>query len=107
MAAVVAALVSPGAGAAAPEGRGPASGTTVTLLTGDRVTLVGGRARVEPGEGRERVRFLQRVDEEGDVHVLPADVAGEVAAGRLDGRLFDVGGWSGPGTTTHAARSRR
>ena len=92
IAAAVAVAVVPGATAAAPAAQGPGAGPTVTLLTGDKVTVVGEHARVRPAPGRERVRFIQRVDEEGDLHVLPADVAADVAAGRLDGRLFDVGG---------------
>ncbi|WP_092782913.1 S8 family serine peptidase [Actinokineospora terrae] len=62
----------------------------VTLVTGDRVTVVGERAIVRPGPGREHVRFVQRLDERGDLHVLPSDVLADLGAGRLDQRLFDV-----------------
>ncbi|MGX7825796.1 S8 family serine peptidase [Actinokineospora sp. 24-640] len=92
VAVAVATVVSPpGATAAEPAAR-HVPGHTVTLITGDRVTVTGDRARVRPGPDRGHVRFVQRLDEEGDVHVLPTDVAADLAAGRLDGRLFDVGG---------------
>ncbi|MBB5781799.1 S8 family serine peptidase [Nonomuraea jabiensis] len=65
---------------------------TVTLVTGDKVTVTGPTsAIVEPGEGREKVTFL--TDEaRGRLRVLPGDAAPLVAAGRLDPRLFDVTG---------------
>ncbi|WP_326820990.1 S8 family serine peptidase [Streptosporangium sp. NBC_01756] len=65
---------------------------TVTLVTGDKVTVTGPTsAIVEPGEGREKVTFL--TDEaRGQLRVLPGDAAPLVRAGRLDPRLFDVTG---------------
>ncbi|ROP42656.1 S8 family peptidase [Saccharothrix texasensis] len=36
------------------------------------------------------MRFAQRLDEHGDLHVLPTDVLGDVRSGVLDDRLFDV-----------------
>ncbi|PSL51777.1 subtilase family protein [Saccharothrix carnea] len=65
---------------------------TVTLVTGDVVTVRGDRAQVRPGRGRADVRFVQRLDEHGDLHVLPTDVLADVRSGRLDERLFDVTG---------------
>ncbi|KOX28744.1 hypothetical protein ADK67_11235 [Saccharothrix sp. NRRL B-16348] len=65
---------------------------TVTLVTGDVVTVRGDRAQVRPGHGRAHVRFVQRLDEHGDLHVLPTDVLGDVRSGSLDERLFDVTG---------------
>ncbi|MEV4018269.1 S8 family serine peptidase [Nonomuraea angiospora] len=67
-------------------------GRTVTLVTGDKVTVTGATsAIVEPGQGREKVTFL--TDEaRGRLRVLPSDAAPLVAAGRLDPRLFDVTG---------------
>ncbi|WP_433261868.1 S8 family serine peptidase [Actinosynnema sp. CS-041913] len=65
---------------------------TVTLVTGDQVTVRGGRAQVRPGQGRADVFFLQRKDERGDLHVVPSDAAPAVRDGRLDERLFDVTG---------------
>ncbi|MFC5289872.1 S8 family serine peptidase [Actinokineospora guangxiensis] len=91
---VVAAMVVPAPVSAAEAGSAPVRGhgSTVTLVTGDVVTVVGKRARVRPAEGREGLRFLQRTDAEGDVHVIPSDVLRDVASGRVDGRLFDVSG---------------
>ncbi|MFC5289493.1 S8 family serine peptidase [Actinokineospora guangxiensis] len=90
--AVVAATVAPAGASGEHTAADRPRGTAVTLLTGDVVTVAGARAHVRPGPGREGVRFLQRLDEEGDVHVVPSDVAVDVAAGRVDGRLFDIGG---------------
>ncbi|MFG1687689.1 S8 family serine peptidase [Nonomuraea sp. NPDC049269] len=65
---------------------------TVTLVTGDKVTVTGPTsAAVEPGEGREQVTFLTDVVR-GRLRVLPDDAAPLVRAGRLDPRLFDVTG---------------
>ena len=64
---------------------------TVTLLTGDTVTLTGpSRATVRPGAGRSGMRFQELTDEHGDLLVLPLDAAPLVASGRLDRQLFDV-----------------
>ncbi|GAA1300331.1 S8 family serine peptidase [Saccharothrix xinjiangensis] len=94
---VTAALLTAGAGTAAPgapepEPPGALPGGTVTLLTGDRVTVRAGRAEVRPARGREGVRFLQRRDRDGALHVVPLDAAGAVRSGVLDERLFDVAG---------------
>lgn len=63
---------------------------TVTLVSGDRVSVAGdGAVRIERGKGRERVRFLtRRVG--GHLHVIPADALPLIRADRLDDRLFDV-----------------
>ncbi|WP_369370607.1 S8 family serine peptidase [Promicromonospora sp. Populi] len=72
------------------------SGTsTVTLITGDRVSITrhaDGRRSVtiEPGAGREGIGF-QRLVEGDRLHVIPTDVAGLVPE-RLDRALFDVTG---------------
>ncbi|HEY7594511.1 MAG TPA: S8 family serine peptidase [Actinophytocola sp.] len=79
-----------GAGAPGASSRPAAASRTVTLLTGDRVTLAGSRVVVRGAKGREHVRFLNSTDEHGDVHVVPQDVAPRLAAGKLDPRLFDV-----------------
>jgi subtilisin family serine protease len=67
---------------------------TVTLITGDRVTLAGGdasRPSIEPGAGRQRVTFSTlRMD--GRMYVVPSDVSRLVSGGSLDRRLFDVAG---------------
>ncbi|MEV4315690.1 S8 family serine peptidase [Actinocrispum sp. NPDC049592] len=88
-------VVPPGAGVAAPAasagvGAGPAA--TITLLTGDKVTLTGPHgAVVEPAKGRERIRFVQQRDESGDLHVIPEDALRMLRAHRIDPRLFNVG----------------
>jgi subtilisin family serine protease len=62
----------------------------VTLVTGDRVTVRSGQAHVQPGPGRAGISFSLRTDVRGDLHVTPVDVQGDIAAGRLDERLFAV-----------------
>lgn len=62
---------------------------TVTLITGDRVTLHEGAPTVIPGPGRTQIRFsVQRVKDH--VRVVPDDAAAMIAAGQLDEALFDV-----------------
>jgi hypothetical protein len=67
--------------------------TTITLVTGDKVTL-GGSQRVDvvPARGRERIGFHAHTDVDGDIHVIPADTMVLVSSGRLDPRLFNVTG---------------
>lgn len=72
-----------------PAARGAATPHTVTLITGDRVTLSGNAVTVRPGKDRQKVSFLtQRVG--GHLHVVPSDAVTLLHAGRLDARLFDV-----------------
>jgi subtilisin family serine protease len=67
------------------------TGPTITLLTGDKVTMGGMRGvSVQAAKGRERIPFYVREDVEGDTHVIPADAVALLAKGRLDSRLFDV-----------------
>ncbi|SCL61181.1 Serine protease, subtilisin family [Micromonospora citrea] len=63
---------------------------TVTLVTGDRVTLVHDDAyTIQPGAGRAGMAFqTRRVD--GRLSVIPADAVALLGAGQLDPRLFDV-----------------
>jgi len=62
---------------------------TVTLITGDRVTLRGGSPVVTPGPGRRQISFM--VQRDGDrVAVIPSDAAPLIASGQLDGALFEV-----------------
>ncbi|WP_258401756.1 S8 family serine peptidase, partial [Micromonospora noduli] len=85
---------------APPGGTGPQStsggptanrSTTVTLITGDRVTVTASGASVRPGAGREDVQFLvQR--ERGRLTVTPTDAVPLLRSGRVDRRLFDVTG---------------
>lgn len=68
----------------------PRPGTTLTLLTGDRVVVDGQRlVAIRPAAGRERTVF-RRYQADGTTYVVPADVAPLVATGRLDRALFDV-----------------
>ncbi|GIG68963.1 S8 family peptidase [Phytomonospora endophytica] len=68
----------------------------LTLVTGDKVRMNSPDAFVyEPAEGREDVGYGTRTvwnGDDRDVHVVPADAAALVAAGRLDERLFNVSG---------------
>ncbi|MCS7477064.1 S8 family serine peptidase [Umezawaea endophytica] len=81
--------------AAAGDQRGrvrPGDPRTVTLVTGDEVVLDGDRfVSVTPGAHRQDVSF-QVVQHAGRVRVVPSDVLGMVADGRVDQRLFDVTG---------------
>ena len=67
---------------------------TITLLTGDQVTvrrnpdgsLLGD---VQPADGRDHIAFLQQSGP-GDLSVIPSDALPHLSSGRLDDRLFDV-----------------
>ncbi|WP_074314304.1 S8 family serine peptidase [Micromonospora cremea] len=92
------AVAAPSTTAATPDAVGRTSTdaasptTTVTLLTGDRVTVTAsGSAAVRPGPGRTDIRFLTTRDD-GHLTVLPQDALPLVRAGRVDRRLFDVTG---------------
>ncbi len=86
---------SPATPAAATDGTGPAGPVagrpaTVTLVTGDRVTVTGsGTVSIRPGSGRDKLRFLVRRDR-GHVTVQPQDALPLLRSGRVDPRLFDV-----------------
>ncbi|MFF0269137.1 S8 family serine peptidase [Kribbella sp. NPDC004536] len=90
-------LSAPGQATAGPPAANPKSKSpdrSVTLITGDRVTLLGGdpaRASITPGAGRTKVAFSS-YRERGHLYVIPSDVRGRLAEGRLDSRLFDVAG---------------
>ncbi|HEX6355085.1 S8 family serine peptidase [Actinophytocola sp.] len=95
VAATASTAVLTGGSAAAGPVRQPAptlgTATTVTLVTGDVVTLGGPRgADVVAARGREHVGFRIRTDVDGDIHVVPDDAVALVSSGRLDPRLFDV-----------------
>ena len=66
---------------------------TITLVTGDRVTVSGDGEQVsaEAGAGRTGVVFSV-ASSHGHVRVVPSDAAPLLVAGRLDPRLFDVTG---------------
>ncbi|GAA3254302.1 hypothetical protein ACFO1B_51310 [Dactylosporangium siamense] len=82
----------------------PATARTVTLPTGDRVTLGTGTGRdlsVRPGPGRAGIRFIvQRTAD--SVLVIPHDVLPRIAAGAVDRRGFAV---SGTGAAASASGS--
>jgi hypothetical protein len=62
---------------------------TVTLITGDRVTMAGDQLSVQPGKGREHTVF-RTVKRHGHTQVVPVDALPLLQRGRLDPRLFDV-----------------
>lgn len=67
---------------------------TVTLITGDTVTLTTGAdgksaVDVRRGKGREFATFLSS-EQEGEVSVVPDDAIPLLQAGRLDPALFNV-----------------
>ncbi|MEV4315794.1 S8 family serine peptidase [Actinocrispum sp. NPDC049592] len=75
---------------AAPHRESAAQGATVTLVTGDRVTLLpGSGVKIDPAPGREHVLFHRR-DTNGRTTVIPDDALPGLAAHRLDPKLFDV-----------------
>ncbi|MET0491849.1 MAG: S8 family serine peptidase [Actinoplanes sp.] len=89
---VSALLVAPALPAAASVVAAPGRPYTVTLVTGDRVTVASAaatRGSVEPGPGREHVSFVTSVVH-GHLLVIPSDAARLVQVKRLDQRLFDV-----------------
>ncbi|MGP4047800.1 S8 family serine peptidase [Streptomyces sp. 2A115] len=73
---------------------GAANTQTVTLITGDTVSLSEGpdgkyAVDVQRGEGREAATFVSS-ERDGEVSVLPADAIPLLKAGRLDPALFNV-----------------
>ncbi|GII62522.1 serine protease [Sphaerisporangium krabiense] len=90
----VMAVPSAAATAAAAARPGPARGLgSVTLITGDRVTVSGAKGgprayQVAPGAGR-KVSFSIR-EIAGHTYVVPSDAAALVGRGLVDRRLFDV-----------------
>lgn len=83
-----AAAGSPAGAAARPTG---GTAQTVTLITGDRVTVTDGAATVIPGPGRADIPFATSTAG-GRTRVVPADALALLRTGRLDRRLFDVTG---------------
>ncbi|MGW6201364.1 S8 family serine peptidase [Kribbella sp. NPDC055110] len=93
-------LATPGQAVAGPQATAgpqakqthPAKDQSVTLITGDRVTLRGGdpaRATIRPGKDRTGVAFSSyRLKDH--LYVVPSDVSARLAGGKLDSRLFDV-----------------
>jgi subtilisin family serine protease len=81
---------TPGARATSAASKSP--DRTVTLITGDRITVSGSdpsHASIQRGPGREKmVFFTEHVGT--DVHVIPVDAIGLLRAGKLDPQLFDI-----------------
>lgn len=70
---------------------GARSARTVTLITGDKVSVApdGSVAGIQRAKGREKASFqVRRID--GHTYVVPGDAAVPTARGTLDRRLFDV-----------------
>lgn len=85
--AVIAAL-APGLAQAVPL-PAPEPPSTITLITGDKITVNGQDVSPLPVPGREGTAFhvYQAL---GHTYVVPLDAAAAVASGRLDRRLFDL-----------------
>src|SRR5438067_1974190 len=87
-----AASAKPSSNAAGSATGAPRQSHTITLITGDRVTVAdgtGNRVAVQPGPGRATMGFITRTVR-GHVTVTPVDAVPLVQAGKLDSRLFDV-----------------
>jgi subtilisin family serine protease len=101
---------APAAQAEPPELGSPAPELTVTLVTGDRVTLrsTGSgqpvAAAIEPARWPGRVVSFRTMVVGGDLQVVPSDVAHLVPA-VLDPRLFDVSALARSGLHDAAMRS--
>nr|BFE53985.1 S8 family serine peptidase [Saccharothrix mutabilis subsp. capreolus] len=67
-------------------------GPTITLITGDKVTLgtTPDGVIVKAARGREHIGFTSRTDVRGDVHVIPHDAVTGLTRKQLDPRLFNV-----------------
>ncbi|MQM27971.1 hypothetical protein [Glycomyces albidus] len=75
----------------APAADGTAGPSTVTLPTGDRVTVLpNGSAAIEPAAGREGASFITPPSPSGDLVVVPTDRVGAVTAGDEDPRRYNV-----------------
>ncbi|MFI6390882.1 S8 family peptidase [Nonomuraea sp. NPDC050540] len=66
-----------------------AAAKSVTLVTGDRVSVDRGRITFTAGPGRTNVRYITEGTKD-DWTLIPLDVAGDVARGVLDRNLFRV-----------------
>lgn len=65
------------------------AGRTVTLITGDQVTLTSAGYAIRPAPGRGGMLF-EHYRHDGHEYVIPVDAVEPLARGRLDLRLFDV-----------------
>jgi subtilisin family serine protease len=74
------------------------AGSTITLITGDRLTVAAGPngdqlVRIERAPGRDHIGFFRSTVARGkqrDLVVVPSDALPLLDAGRLDRRLFNV-----------------
>jgi hypothetical protein len=82
-------VLNPPNAQAAPAKQNPKFGPTITLITGDRVTVTGDRLFVQPAKGREHMQF-RTLKRDGHLSVVPADALVLVRNGQVDARLFDV-----------------
>ncbi|MFK3729227.1 S8 family serine peptidase [Streptomyces sp. NPDC088090] len=95
---------APGATAAAvPDTfKGPAASATVTLVTGDRVTLTGlgdGRQTVTVDRAKGATGAVRTQVADGRITVVPDEARRFLDSGALDPRLFDVTGLVEQGVT--------
>ncbi|GLY92815.1 serine protease [Actinoplanes sp. NBRC 103695] len=82
--------VAPTAAQAAARKVADGTATSVTLITGDRVTFSDrGGVSVQRAPGREKIRFVGRVSE-GHRYVIPTDALPLLEAKKIDQRLFDL-----------------
>ncbi|GAB2973610.1 S8 family serine peptidase [Saccharothrix stipae] len=92
---VAAGLTASGPGVSGAQDVPPATGGEhheVTLITGDKVVLLGDEvSALVAAPGRERTVF-HSYRRDGHLHVVPRDAAQAVSQGKLDSRLFDVTG---------------
>jgi hypothetical protein len=95
-AAVIAGSVFAGGTAAqaedpAPATEGATAPTTVTLPTGDRVTVLpNGSKAIEPAAGREDASFITPPSPSGDLVVVPTDRVAAIQSGDEDPRRYNV-----------------
>ncbi|MEU1401895.1 S8 family serine peptidase [Streptomyces sp. NPDC005728] len=88
--------------AATADRRTPDTATTVTLVTGDRVTVTGlgqGRRTVAVQRPRGATGAVRTQVSDGDITVVPDEALPYLRAGTLDRRLFDVSGLIRQGLT--------
>ncbi|WP_181019946.1 S8 family peptidase [Nonomuraea typhae] len=86
---LAAALAATPSASAEPPPTGTAAAKSVTLVTGDRVSVDGGRITFTAGPGRTKVRYITEGTKD-DWTLIPLDVAGDVARGVLDRNLFRI-----------------
>ncbi|MFJ4789712.1 S8 family serine peptidase [Streptomyces sp. NPDC088794] len=84
---------TPGAGTAVEAGSAAGAARTVTLVTGDKVTVTdlgGGRKTVTVERPRGATGAVRTQTADGEITVVPDEALPYLRAGTLDQRLFDV-----------------